>query len=285
MAFDGVPWLVAGATHSADVARLVGFYAAGKDEGVAQPTDMQVLALAVPGNKVRITPGACAIINRTPGYPSQAYLAIAPSETEVSISATGSGSGRSDLIIARVEDPTLSGSEWNTPEDPTSGPYVFPRVISGVPSGTTTGDELGLGYTAIPLARVDLPPSTGTITQSMITDLRGFAGVSGGKRQEDVFRSVEITSDTSEDQTGVNSPEYWPNTARWDIQIPTWATEVQMRGEWVQVRQPGDQVVGTLWASIGDANQSNPDTLSIQPVRYDTPTIGGVTRATYVVRG
>lgn len=94
----------------------------------------------------------------------------------VAIAATGSAGGRSDLIVAQVEDPNMAGEPWQTPTNPAVGPYIFTRVIPNVPAGTTSLRPLGYsGRSAIVLARVDLPASTGTVTASMITDLRELA--------------------------------------------------------------------------------------------------------------
>ncbi|SFN66030.1 hypothetical protein [Mycetocola miduiensis] len=176
--FDPVPWFVGGgAQHSPEVARLLAYAATGGVEGVITPTDLKVLPLAVPGGAVRALPGAALILNRAVGGAQQTYVSRMPTETQVGIAATGSGAGRSDLIVARVEDPFMAGEPWQDPSDPKVGPYVFLRVIPNVPADTTRLQSVNgyEGSSAITLARIDIPASTGTITAAMIKDVRGIA--------------------------------------------------------------------------------------------------------------
>ena len=167
-----VPWAIAsnGAKHSGEVARTLAFAATQGSEGVISVGDMAVQQLAVAGASVQIIPGACAMLNRSPGGDHQTYVDRELATLQLAIASTSSGGGRSDLIVRRVEDPDFPS--WAVPVDPLLGPYSRYAVISGVPNTTTTAKQLNLGYPAIALARIDIPLSTATITTAMIKDMR-----------------------------------------------------------------------------------------------------------------
>lgn len=126
----------------------------------------------VASTSVRVSTGACIINSRASGGGHQSYVGRNIGQDVIPISATGSSAGRSDLIVARVEDPFMAGEQWEDPSDVTRGPYIFTRVIPNVPANTTTAPS---GSSAIALARIDIPPNTGTINTGMIKDLRRLA--------------------------------------------------------------------------------------------------------------
>lgn len=215
MAFENVPWAVGnGAAASVEVARLLAHVAFNGNEGVLGAGDLAVTALTTPGGSVQIAPGACAVLNRSPGQTYQAYAGRATSTTQVTVPATGSSAGRTDLLVARVEDPSVDAT-WPIPADPTTGPYFFPRLITNVAAGTKTVTELNLGYSAIPLARLTIPANTSAITQAMITDLRTIANPRRDRRIYTVNPATTITLSSA-------SIADWFGS--WSIPIPTWAT-------------------------------------------------------------
>lgn len=219
MAWDGVPWFVGGgAEHSPEVARLLSYAAFGGAEGIVGTGDLRVTEQDVPDDTVRVLPGACAILNRASAQEYQAYAARLPSADDVEISPTDSSGGRSDLIVARVEDPYLSGEPWDEPSDPAAGPYVYTRVVSNVPDTTTSLQEVNPGESGIALARIDIPASTGTIEQSMITDLRKMVV----SRRETVQKVRNLTADEDGEVVDNTSPESW--TPTFEVDVPEWAT-------------------------------------------------------------
>lgn len=240
---DGVPWAIGGGSKlQAEMLRLVAWMNLGGNEGVFSSTDLEVKPLSVPGTGIRVMPGACGILNRALNASKEAYLARLFAQDLVDINPTGAGVGRSDLIIARIENPYISGEPWNLPEpeDRDDGPYVFTRVIEGVPSNTKTVAELGLGYSAIPLARVDIPASTGTIIPAYLTDLRTVVnpftggvqgpGSGGGTTNPPPDGSLGI-SDTD--------PIPFPFSSPWQLTIPPQATHAD-----ITVTITGIKVVG-----------------------------------------
>lgn len=174
MGHEPVPWAIGGgAQMSATVARLLAYLGGGGEtEGVAAPTSCAVAAMPTPGASVRVAPGPYLIRNRALAGDYQDYVGMVRSQDVVNVTATSSAGPRSDLVVIRVENPFISGEPWQVPTDVANGPYVFTRVIENVPADTTSVHALNLGYTAITLARIDIPASTATITDAMITDLR-----------------------------------------------------------------------------------------------------------------
>ncbi|TDC33464.1 hypothetical protein [Micromonospora sp. KC213] len=256
MAFDPVPWFVGGgAEHSPEVARMVAYTAFRGNEGTMGPADLGVRALAVPGTSVRVMPGACSILSRATGGTYQAYAARMPAETVVPIAATGSGGGRSDLVVARVEDPFMPGEPWAEPPDVAAGPYVFARVISGVPSGTTSVAALGLGYSAIALARIDLPANTGTVTQAMIVDLRQVAN----PRRD---RSLIVSSPSGITSLTTSTYVNFPDAAVKPVAVPSWATHARIVQNVAGTLAFGDKVNGASRVKLG--------TVTGQDTNYDT---------------
>ena len=137
-------------------------------------------------------------------------------QTDVAITATGSGGGRTDLIVARVLDPQYEGA---APADPLTFNYSRISVVSGVPAGTKTARELNLGYPAVELARVTFPASTATVTAGMITDLRKVAR----PRRERFLDTALWTNPQSLDTAGYKYFGGPPAFA-----VPLWATTAKV---------------------------------------------------------
>ncbi|OVZ99479.1 hypothetical protein B9W64_37430 [Streptomyces sp. CS159] len=223
MPWDSVPWFTeGGAVHTSEVARLLAYAAFGGGEGVVGSGDLRVKALSTPGPEVQVMTGACAILNRTAGATYQAYAGRLPTADRVPIAATGV-SARSDLIIARVENPHAYGETWPLPSDEKVGPYIFTRVLSNVGNTTTNIRSLSSSRAAIVLARIDIPPNTTAITQSMIKDLREMVSPRRDRRIYTAFPGSLSTLSYSD-----NKWHNWPGAARWNIDVPIWATRVKI---------------------------------------------------------
>jgi hypothetical protein len=253
MAFDPVPWAVGGgAVHSSEVARLMTYLATGGQEGVLGSLDLAVSPLAVPGTGIRVAPGACVIRNRASGTSYDTYAARMPSQTTLTTTPNGPSAPRSDLILARVENPFISGEPWSIPSDVTVGPYVFARIVQGVPITTRNVASLNLGYSGIALARIDYPINTGTVTAGMIKDLRCVtnpAAVSpfpspdaddedGGEARNYEFVNQPHTGGNDIITYTATTYQNWPTDAVWSLRIPWWAThmEYDLRVNNAQVR-------------------------------------------------
>lgn len=252
MAWDSVPWFVGGgAEHSPEIARLMAYAATGGAEGVVTPGDLKVLPLSVPAGQVRVSTGASLVLNRSAGGAQQTYVGRLPVEDVVDIASTGSSAGRNDLVIARIEDPFTAGTPFQAPADPKVGPYIFTRVLPNVPASAIASPPAAVAYlaslgeSAIPLAGIAMPVSTGTVTDTEIKDLRQVAS------PREKTETIALTGLGSQ----LVTPNAWgnfPSTAP-NVDVPTWATHAQLTVTWSGLSlQPATTQSGHLRAALGD---------------------------------
>lgn len=241
MALDPVPWFIGGgAEHSAGVARLLVHVATGGAAGIVAPRDLFVAQKPAPTDLITVGAGA-AIIPNTNAV-QQSYALRAPSETDLDIIPTGSASGRSDLVVAYVDDPEFTGQVL--PSDQVQfGPYVKFALIEGVGSTQETVPET-FDYPAIPLARIDLPINTAAVTQAMIRDLRKVAMP---KRTRDLYN----TQPTSSSVVTSTSFVAWTPQANRNITIPEWASQVKITGHVGQVLSRNASLIGKAKGKFG----------------------------------
>lgn len=276
MAMERVPYLVGGGfEHSAEVMRSMLAASTSGAQGIITPGDFKVTPLPVPGTAVAIAPGNGLLRNSYVGGGAQSYAVRAPSQTEVPIQATGSSGWRNDLIVARVDDPTYQGGAF----DPATFEAARFEVIRGVASDQSSIAGLGLTYPAIPLARLNVPPSTGTITATMITDLRKVALPRVERHLFTHNLSNEETDDISS-TPGDGMGEAWPNVF-WNFPIPDWATRVRVRAilGGVRVEAIAPNNFGQLFVRFGTVANG----FSTQFGRWDSSMAGGITRQTFMV--
>jgi len=265
VAWDGVAWAVAGGEHTPELARVLAYAATGGGEGVVGINDLVVRALATPGAAVRIGPGAGVMINRYPGASwGESYIARNPTDTNVMVTASGAGSGRADMVVARMRDPQYPGMP--SPPSVPYGPYVEGFVVQNVPTTATRISQInggaGLPYPAVALARINLPANTSTITNSMITDLRKVVQ----PRRERVVRTISISAGNP-DPLGATGTlgEPWPDQGMWNLDIPEWATRARITATWAQAWVPDNIVGGYVWVRVGTNDGSH---LATQTTRY-----------------
>lgn len=233
-----VPILTNGATHSAEQFRALVKDLARGAEGITNGTDLKVTQLSTPGGGVQIAEGSGIVLGRVSPFQG-AYAVRNQGAATLSVAATGSGSGRSDMVILRVEDPEYEGSL-----DPVTDNINYFQVISNVSSSATSIPD---GRTGIPLARIDLPASTSTITNAMIVDLRKIANPRRERQQltqSPTILSTEITGSSS-----VYS--YFNSLGGWNIAIPTWASKVKIRCDVWGLRLTTANFFGAMRATFG----------------------------------
>lgn len=248
MTFSNVPWAVGGgATINEDVARMIPYFMFNRSEGILSATDLEVKALSTPGTSVRISPGGGVALGRGSGQFYEAYMFKNPQDHIVPVAANNSASSRSDLLVAVVKDPYIAGSPWNIPGDRANGPYIEPVIIQGVPSTLRTIRSLGNNWSAIDLARIDIPANTSTITSGMIVSLRSRVTAAPVQQPppstviivendapgnpENMFFNINPGPATSQDFTSsqVNVWRTWPAFASWTVPIPSWATTMDVQ--------------------------------------------------------
>lgn len=256
MALENAPWAVDGAKHSAAVARTLAYASTSGAEGIVEPADLHVRATQTPSGSVRVAPGGIAILNRAPNGGQQTYTARNVSETLVEVQPTGSGGGRTDYVWAHIVDPEYGGQ---FPENPQTAQYFFLTASAAQPEGN--------GWYR--LARIDIPASTATITQDMITDLREVAN----PRTLDVWRPRALLSGEGEWANVTTADgEWFPNQGgEQSIYIPEWATRVQIAATWMSVRyESGRNGYGEMWVEFGPYLRPSTRKYSTQRYMYDT---------------
>ncbi|TKR27129.1 hypothetical protein FA014_01870 [Cellulomonas hominis] len=207
-------WAIDGVDVPAATARAVAHVAIGGAAGVIEPGGLKVEPLAVPGDRVRVMPGAAAIANRYPQGSLQSYAIHERVQREVAIASTGSSGSRTDMVVARVRDPEFE-------EGATPGAAF--EVIQAVPPSAIASPEAArayceaLAFPVEPLAGVTVPASTATITAGMVTDLRALARPRSARslRGNQVTLQQDLVSTTFVD---------WPSSVQPTIRIPEWAT-------------------------------------------------------------
>lgn len=279
MAVDQAAWFIGGgAVHGPEVARLVAYVATAGAEGITAPNSLRVTPEAVPAATVRVLTGAAVIVNRYPGGGQQSYMIRNPSTTSVAIEPTGSGGGRTDLVIARVLDPQYEGAP---PEDPTKFDYTRLTVIPGVSAGIKSARELDLAYPAIALAKVSMPKSRADVQPEFITDLREVAN----PRRAEVLRArASVVADTETLAAEGVDGEWFPNLGgEQEIDIPEWATRMIVEADWIQLNEPGGNSWGDVWVEYGP--YVRPSTRKYATQRYGWNTHAGAdsARSTYTV--
>ncbi len=213
-------WAVDGNTLDASLWRQQLYASSLKRSGIMAPTDLKVTAFSTPGAGVNVAGGSCVIAGQElSGGQQGSYFGFNNGVDTVSVSATG-GSIRSDLIIARVEDPTFSGTPWSW--NPATQNLIYSRDISGVSGGTVL---VPAGTTGIPLARIDIPVSTSAITNAMITDLRALANPA---RQTDLYVNTPVSNDTMNAATDSKTVMRNWGPAFPAVYIPTWAVTMRV---------------------------------------------------------
>lgn len=275
MSWDSVPYFTQypGAAHDPEVFRNALYASTHGSEGVVAGTDCKVTALDVPGNAVMVGTGSVLILSRDVGGEQQTYSARNPTPSRTdAIPASGSSGGRSVMVVARVEDPGMDGNTYPDPSVAATGPYVFTRIVENVPSTATRLQDVPghANDSGIALARIDIPASTATITAAMIVDLRQLAVGRSTRR----LIQTATTGDTYTDASAVNTYVPFPQDARtaWpDVDVPAWATKVNLRAWLLGVYSEIGAVDGRYIARIGTAaGQSTPWTYFNEQTPNDT---------------
>jgi len=240
MTFQSAVWAVDGNTVSGALARLMNQGATLGAQGVVGHLDCIVQATTPsPTAGIVITPGMVIILGQEASYQGSYFGWNVGNETGLSIAATA-GAARSDMIVARAEDPTWAGSPWG---GPASGQIVFPRVISGVSSSAVVPPA---GISAIPLARIDMPPSTSVVNSAYIHDLRQVA-----VPQNFTFQLTAAGPGTGTNWTTGASTVAWPPGASWPVAIPSWATYLVLDWAIHQAQWVSGWARGNVWPVIG----------------------------------
>lgn len=274
MALDNVPWFIGGgAEHGPEVARMLAYAATSGAEGVISTGDMRVTALPTPGGAVRVYPGGAVMLNRYPGAPNQSYTVRNATSTDVAVSATGSSGGSTRYLIIRVDDPQYGGQ---VPANPVTGPYVRFVLVTSITN---------LAYPFLALAKITQPANTATITQAMITDLREVANP---REKQVIIPRPTLANDAASGMTltatGADG-EWFPNAGGEQyIDIPSWATRMQVEATWISVLlgPEGSSGWGDYWVDFGPTVSAQKLKYSTHKFRWDMPS-GDYSRNNWVL--
>jgi hypothetical protein len=253
MTFQTAVYAVDGNAEPGAFLRLMLQSATIGSQGVVGHLDVQVTQTGTPSSGIIITPGAVVVLGAETAFQGSYYGYNVGNDTTLTIAATG-GSPRSDMIVARAEDPTWAGSPWG---NPASGQIIFPRVLSGVASNATQPPG---GISAI-------PASTSTITNAMIHDLRYVC------TPQRIFQ-MNALAGTGAESSGTNpwhvgtGATAWPPGASFPVFIPPWATTMVMSwsiNELAYWNVGNGHARGNVWpvfgASVGSPVLSFPQSL------------------------
>lgn len=242
------PILTNGATHSAQQFRMLVRDLARGAEGITEGDDLKVTQRATPGGGITVSDGSGVVKGRVNVYQGH-YAVCNTGSVDVDIAATGA-SPRSDMLILRVEDPEYEGTL-----NPAVDQITYFQVISNVSSTATAIPD---GRTGIPLARIDVPASTATITDAMITDLRSVANP---RRDRNLYTQSPTSMSTQIGGT-TNTYSYFSTAAGWTLSIPDWATTARIVLDIAGLRLTGGYIFGNVRATLGAS-------LTMQPVVID----------------
>lgn len=272
MAFDPTPWFVKGGNHSAEIARMMGYAATNGATGVNGPLDLRALATSTPSNQIRIMPGGGCMASRYSGAVGQSYAIRNPTETLVTVTATGSSGSATKYLIVKINDPNYAGVG-------TGLPYIEPVWLTVDPRVTPPA------YPFVEICKLVQPMNTATITQAMLTDRRRVANP---REQQLVYPRPTVTSDPAAGMlltaSGADG-EWFPNAgAEQLIDIPSWATRMQIEAEWLSVLYGPENAVGwgDMWVDYGAQLSAQKLEFSTSKFRWDAPR-GDYNRANWKV--
>lgn len=279
MTFENAPSSIDGANLTSALVRKGTFAGTNGAEGIVGKNDLKVTQLGVPGVGVLISSGVGLVLNKYQSPPTETYVVSNPgTHTIPSGSMPGSNPSTKYYIVAIViGDPDFSqtGHPWMLGTDPPAGAeltfnYVRPTIVEVSASDVTIP---GAAYPYLALAKLTVPPSTTTIIDAYITDLRSLAQP---RSSQNLLISpsgswlnaspVYLTSSPSTYATW-GASEYAASIA-----IPSWAKRAIILGKinGVQVADTSINVHGILRCKIGSI--TGPITV------VDLPTATGAAR-------
>ena len=228
-------WSANGAPLSARMAREQLFLSSGGQTGIVHPDSLEVVAQGTPDNTVIIQPGTFVAVATPPGAavgyttaPWQSYGRSIYDPQVVEIDPTTSSGGRTDVVGILIEDPEFDGTydaEDYTDEELRDilmeHRYWRPYVARNVGTSATRPEHFAsLRKPFVPLAQINIPRSTGTIENSMITDIR-FMAVHRTETNDLISPSGAFENTMNIRPTDTS----WQTVYEFDnIQIPQWAT-------------------------------------------------------------
>ena len=253
MTFNKAPWAIDGARTTAALARLATYTTGGGRSGIAKPSDLRVLPLAVPGNGLRVLAGGATVLNHYLSDPDEAYVVSNPSTHTISSADMPAAVPQLAyyLVCVVVGDPEFNqtGHPYMpttiAPEDAATFEYVR-MVVVPCSASTTSFEQLGLSYPAYALARLEVPANTTTITSAMITDLRDLA-------QARSKRSLEAFVPPGGVNLLTTGWQNYPMASGTVVSVPEWATRANIIATVTGIAATEGQMGGGMRILIGSS--------------------------------
>lgn len=231
-------WAIDGGNVNGQLARTVLFKSTSGRRGVTLPGDLKVTALPTPGNAVRIAKGGGTIPNDYAPSSGQSYGTLRDAVDQLTVPATGSSGGAVRYVIQKINDPQYPGVPAVDPKDPDSYPYDPFVLVNSIDN---------LAYPNLPLARINQPANTATITNAMITDLRRVAKPQ--TERELYLGPAAVQNLTS--STFVKWPSYEVS-----VPVPEWANWVKIIAHVNGAQQMAGKTYGEVRLNFGTTLQS-----------------------------
>lgn len=274
----GVPWMLDGGRHVAELGRLIAHAASRGGEGVILPSDLKVTARATPTTVVDMAPGAVFIPQRAAGASSQSYVAWAPQPSAID-GPPSNPAARSYLILVSIKDPQYPGG-MNYTEGSVErklGPFVFPELYGPVPAGTTKASQIPelAGKAVYAPARLDVPANTTAIAPAHIVDLRRLNTPQSLLELE----SAQLEEATNAIDLAEGVFKNWP-TATFPVPVPDWATHMTVKIDFSGITRDGGDVKAAIRATMGTFWTS-----SDLYVLFAAATNGGNSRESFMITG
>jgi hypothetical protein len=259
--FETTAYAINGSQLGAALMRRAAYAALHGQQGVVHSGDLKVTQLAVPGVGVQIAAGVGLVLNDYQVDPNETYVVSNPAIHIVPSTdmPAANPSAKSYILAVVVGDPDFSqtGHPWMTSDDPPVGQeltFAYVRATLVEVAAGATG--LNVSYPALPLARIDVPANTTTITNSMIHDLRTL----GSPRQsQEIFVSAAGTwnNDTpTKIPSGSTFGDWGSAQFAPSVVVPTWATRAilvcSVNG--VGLRDASVNITGNLRAQLGSVS-------------------------------
>lgn len=281
MTFDNAAWAIDGAQMNSRLARRALYASGSRQAGTVLKNDLKVTALAAPGSGVRISSGVGMVLNDYQTTPNELYVVSNDASVNVTPGPASNPAAKSYIVAIVVGDPDFSqtGHPWMLASDPPNGQeltfdYVRPTFIM-VNAGATT---LDVNYPALPLARVDIPANTTTITDAMITDLRTLTAP---RQNQFAFVSGDTTWDatTAYIPAGAAFANWGSGQYAPTVDVPSWAKRAIVLGHINGVR------IGDMIDNIKGKVRVKLNTVTSPETRFDFPAGGGSTRTNLMTGG
>lgn len=259
------------AEHKPSQIRLLSYGLTTGVEGVFGNPDCAIKALGTPGAFIQAMPGAYNVLARHLGGSYESYAGSFDEAETVAVSPVGSGGPRSDLVILRIQDTSVSGSgTWPAAPSAADGPYAYIVVEENVGSTVWDVSQVNSTWSAITLARIDRDASTGIVDQSHITDLRSLAALGGTRTvivdapdpppiAQELFAVSTHCNNNHELQENDLSFIDWPSQANWQVPVPEWARKVAV----MMTGTPASR--SSAWGEI----RLNFDGVALSPREFD----------------